>query len=99
MNQVAPGRYEGTFDAPEKGQYMISLAYRDPDGLARYCHNSEIASCRLALFERRAGGFEEVALLESRGTTHAEWAGRTPAAAVGREHVDVTKVTGGGREA
>jgi hypothetical protein len=43
----------------------------------------------LALFERKAGGFEEIALLESRGTTHAEWAGRTPATAVPHEHVEV----------
>ena len=90
-------RLTGRIEAPARD--LLRARYRDPDGLARYCHNSEIASCRLALFERRAGGFEEVALLESRGTTHAEWAGRTPAAAVGREHVDVTKVTGGGREA
>ena len=44
---------------------------------------------RLALFERRRGGFEEVALLESRGTTHAEWAGTTPASAVTREFAEV----------
>jgi hypothetical protein len=68
---------------------MLRARYEDPDGRPRHCHNSEIASCRIALFERRAGGFEEVAVLESRGTTHAEWAGRTPAAAVAREHVEV----------
>jgi hypothetical protein len=44
-----------------------------------------MASCRLALFERRAGGYDELALLESRGLAQAEWAGRTPAAAVERE--------------
>jgi hypothetical protein len=68
---------------------LIRARYEDPDGRARYCHNSEVASSRLALFERRAGGFEEVALLESRGTTHAEWAGLTPASAVEREFVEV----------
>jgi hypothetical protein len=80
-------RLTGRVEAPARA--MLRARYEDPDGLPRYCHNSEVASCRLALFERRAGGFEEVALLESRGTTHAEWAGRTPAAAVERELVEV----------
>ena len=69
---------------------LVRARYEDPDGSFRYCHNSEIASCRLALFERKAAGFEEVALLESRGTTHAEWTGLTPAAVVEREHVEVS---------
>ena len=56
----------------------------DPDGTDRYTHHTAMASCRLALFERRPGGFDEVAVLESHGLAHAEWAGRTPAAAVER---------------
>ena len=73
-------RLTGRIEAPARA--MLRARYEDPDGTPRYCHNSEIASSRLALFERRAAGFEEVALLESHGTTHAEWAGRTPASAV-----------------
>jgi hypothetical protein len=80
-------RLTGRIEAPPRA--MLRARYEDPDGTDRYCHNSEIASARLALFERRAGGFEEVALLESRGTTHAEWAGRTPATAVERAFVEV----------
>jgi hypothetical protein len=80
-------RLTGRFEAPARA--MLRARYEDPDGTARYCHNSEIASARLALFERRAGGFEEVAFLESRGTTHAEWAGRTPASSVEREFLEV----------
>jgi hypothetical protein len=80
-------RLTGRIEAPARA--LLRARYEDPDGSLRYAHNSEIASCRLALFERRAGGFEEVALLESRGTTHAEWAGRTPAAAVEREFAEV----------
>jgi hypothetical protein len=80
-------RLTGRIEAPARS--LLRARYEDPDGSLRYAHNSEIASCRLALFERRAGGFEEVALLESRGTTHAEWAGRTPAAAVEREFAEV----------
>ncbi|MBI3912476.1 MAG: VWA domain-containing protein [Armatimonadetes bacterium] len=30
LEQTAPGRYEGTFDAPDTGQYIISLSYQDP---------------------------------------------------------------------
>jgi hypothetical protein len=81
-------RLTGRIEAPARA--LIRARYEDPDGSSRYCHNSEIASCRLVLFERRAWGFDEVALLESNGTTHAEWAGRTPALAVEREHVEVT---------
>ncbi len=81
-------RLTGRIEAPTRD--LIRARYDDPDGSERWCHNSEIASCRLALFERSAGAFQEVALFESRGTTHAEWAGRTPALSVEREHVDVT---------
>ncbi len=35
MAQTAPGRYEGSFDAPEKGQYLIALRYQDADGTPR----------------------------------------------------------------
>ena len=81
-------RLAGRVEAPAEA--LIRARYEDPSGDPRFCHNSEVASCRLALFERKAGGFEEVALLESRGTTHAEWAGRTPARSVPHEHVEVT---------
>jgi hypothetical protein len=80
-------RLTGRIESPARA--MVRARYEDPDGSERYCHNSETASCRLALFERRAGGFEEVVLLESRGTTHAEWAGRTPASAVEHEHMEI----------
>jgi hypothetical protein len=80
-------RLTGRVEAPARA--LLRARYEDPDGQPRFCHNSEVASCRLALFERRAGGFEEVALLESRGATHAEWAGRTPAAAVERGFAEV----------
>src|SRR5207244_10613173 len=32
LEQTAPGRYEGTFDAPEVGQYILSIGYKDRDG-------------------------------------------------------------------
>jgi tocopherol cyclase-like protein len=79
-------RLTGRIEAPSMA--LLRARYEDPDGTARYCHNSEIASCRLALFERRLGGFEEIALLESQGTTHAEWAGRTPAPQVDKEFIE-----------
>ena len=80
-------RLTGRIEAPVRS--LLRARYEDPDGTPRFCHNSEIASCRLALFERKAGGFEEVALLESRGTTHAEWTGRTPATVVENEFFEV----------
>jgi hypothetical protein len=86
-------RLTGRVEAPARD--MIRARYEDPDGTVRWCHNSEVASCRLALFERVAGAYEQIAKFESRGTTHAEWAGRTPAAAVQHEHLAVDGVGGG----
>ncbi|MCA1726640.1 MAG: hypothetical protein LC722_02995 [Actinobacteria bacterium] len=68
---------------------LIRADYVDPDGSPRYCHNSEVSSCRLTLLERRAGGFEEVAELTSEGTVHAEWGGRTPAPQVLHQHTAI----------
>ena len=47
-------RLTGRIEAPARS--MIRARYEDPDGRERWCHNSEIASCRLALFERRRAG-------------------------------------------
>jgi uncharacterized membrane protein len=35
LQQTAPGRYEGDFDAPDVGQYIVSLGYRDAAGRQR----------------------------------------------------------------
>ena len=75
---------------------MVRARYLDPDGTPRWCHNSEVASSRLVLFERHSGGFEEVASLSSVGTTHAEWGGRTPAPGEFVEHVDLGRSGEGG---
>ena len=80
-------RLTGRVDAPVDA--LIRARYADPSGEPRFCHNSEIASSRLILFERKARGWSEVALLESTGTTHAEWAGRTPAPQVLRGFAEV----------
>jgi hypothetical protein len=68
---------------------MVRARYLDPDDTPRWCHNSEVASCRLTLWERRAGGWHAAADLTSEGTTHAEWAGRTPAPGVDALHQEV----------
>jgi hypothetical protein len=80
-------RVEGEVRA--EPQAMVRARYLDPDDTPRYCHNSEVSSCRLTVWERRPGGWQLAARLRSDGTTHAEWAGRTPAPGVGIEHVEV----------
>lgn len=80
-------RLEGEVRAPAKA--MVRARYHDPDDTPRHCHNSEVASSRLSLWQRRADGWDQVAELVSDGTTHAEWAGRTPAVAVETEHLEV----------
>jgi hypothetical protein len=82
-------RLTGRIEAPARA--MVRTRYEDPDGRPRYSNHSDIDSARLALFQRKAGGFEEVALLESRGTTHAEWAGMTPAR---QDQCEVIEVSG-----
>jgi hypothetical protein len=80
-------RLDGEVIADPKA--MVKARYLDPDDTPRWCHNSEVASCRLTLWERRAGGWQDLADLTSDGTTHAEWAGRTPASGVDALHVEV----------
>jgi hypothetical protein len=70
-------RLEGRVTADPED--LLQVRYLDPDDRPRWCHNSEVASSRFLLWERRAGGWQEVAELASDGTTHAEWAGTTPA--------------------
>jgi hypothetical protein len=70
-------------------EHLIRARYLDPDDTPRFCHNSEVASARLVLWEPRPGGWQEAAGLVSEGTTHAEWAGRTPAPGVEAVHEEV----------
>lgn len=68
---------------------LVQARYLDPDDAPRWCYHSEVASSRLLVWERRAGAWQEVAELVSNGTTHAEWAGRTPAPGEFARHVEV----------
>jgi hypothetical protein len=67
---------------------MVQARYEDPDGTPRWCHNTEVGSSRFVLFERAELGWDAVADLTSEGTTHAEWAGRTPAPGTFVPHLD-----------
>lgn len=68
---------------------MVRARYLDPDDAERFCHNSEVASCHLTVWERRPGGWSDVAELVSEGAVHAEWAGRTPAPVEMAAHAEV----------
>jgi hypothetical protein len=81
---VSDRRYRLTGRVEAPAMAMVRTRLDDPDGTVRHTHQTATASCRLALFERRAGGFDEVAVLESHGLAQAEWAGVTPASAVER---------------
>jgi hypothetical protein len=41
------------------------------------------------VWERREDGWRELAELVSDGTTHAEWAGKTPAPGVSMDHEEI----------
>ena len=75
-------RMTGRIEAPIPA--LVQARLEGPDGVPRYCHHTDIGSCRLALFERRTGGFDQIAMLEGKGIVQAEWAGRTPSSAVER---------------
>jgi hypothetical protein len=80
-------RVEGEIRAP--WDLMIRARYLDPDDRPRWCHNTEIASSRLLVWERREDGWRELAELKSDGTTHAEWAGTTPAPGIHIDHEEI----------
>ena len=62
---------------------LVGVTYRDPDGQAAYCYNTEVASLRLGLREReRGGGFSLQRELTAPGVAHFEYAQRQPVAAV-----------------
>ena len=68
---------------------LMRARYLDPDDTPRWCHNTEIASSRFLVWERRENGWRELAELVSDGTTHAEWAGKTPAPGVAIDHEEI----------
>jgi hypothetical protein len=80
-------RLEGSITAPTDA--LLRTRYLDPDDAERWCHHTDVASSRLALWRRSPGGWEWTAELVSAGTTHAEWCGRTPALGVERIHQEV----------
>jgi hypothetical protein len=80
-------RVDGEIRAP--WDHLLRTRYLDPDDTPRYCHNTEVASSRLLVWERRDDGWRELVELVSGGTTHAEWAGKTPAAGDFAEHEEL----------
>ena len=80
-------RVDGQIRAP--WDLLMKARYLDPDDTPRWVHNSEVASSRLLVWERREDGWRELAELVSDGTTHAEWAGRTPAPGIDLEHEEI----------
>jgi hypothetical protein len=59
-------------------EQLAGVTYHDPDGTEAYCYNSETASARLELHERRSGGWEPVQTLVSTGRCHFEFGTREP---------------------
>jgi hypothetical protein len=57
---------------------MIQAEYRDPDGEALYCVNSEVANLKIRLFRRVRGvRYRHVETINARATAHLEHAART----------------------
>lgn len=59
-----------------KLENLIGVRYTDPDGEPRFCYHDELADCRLQVFHRRDGNWQQVDELVAKGTCAGEWAGR-----------------------
>lgn len=57
---------------------LVGVTYTDPDGEKAYCYNSEVASMTLHVEHRARRAWRRVETLVSSGTTHFEYAQRTP---------------------
>lgn len=87
FSAVAPRcRVEGEFSCHPRD--MVQAEYRDPDGSAIHCANTEIADLRLTLFRRLAplGRWREAARLVAPRAGHFEVAGRERDPAIAEPH-------------
>ncbi len=72
-------------------QDLVRAAYVDPDGVAVFCHNTEVADASVRVFQRRSllSTFKSYARLTARASAHFEYAGRTPDGRVVDQHLAV----------
>jgi len=77
-------RIEAEFNC--RPEDLVLARYADPDGSSAFCHNTEVADCKVTLSLRRALRFRKVVTLTAKSTGHFEYGGREPDPAVTREH-------------
>ena len=66
------GRWRLTVEVTQPPSATLAVDYRDPDGSAAVCHNSERADARITLARRESGAWREKRHWQLRGTAHAE---------------------------
>lgn len=57
---------------------LVQVRYEDPDGLPRYCANSEIGDMAVEVYRRSDRGWVHDGSLTARGTAHVEFGSQQP---------------------
>jgi hypothetical protein len=57
---------------------MVQVQYTDPDGSARHCANSEIASMAVEVYARSGSAWRHERSLSALGTAHLEFGRKEP---------------------
>jgi hypothetical protein len=79
--EAVDGRRRAIVDVEAPRASLVGVTYHDPDGERAYCYNSEVASMRIAIQDKRArgrSGWMPRATFVADGTAHFEYAQREP---------------------
>ncbi|MBI5103688.1 MAG: hypothetical protein HZB46_01620 [Solirubrobacterales bacterium] len=83
--EAVDGKRKAVIEVDAPRESLAGVTYHDPDGDLAYCYNSEVASMRVGILDKRARGRFGWVLrdtLVADGTAHFEYAQRSPVSGV-----------------